>query len=644
MATWKGSTTSPWYTIPAREIVSVEHPCVVKNVDQAIGTLQRGPGIAEIWQERVLISWIFQILDPTRPHAAATLSLNPDDGMSRPLFSTSKPANNMLLRVSVPKRTGRKRKRGSQDPYVDDARSTSTISSSDSGSLDAKQLLRRLRDNAGRYDVEVVGRIDRMHVFRGRVLWSADMGVDADEDPGVPDFVYSTTASPFMTKFRENIMPFECPFLVLSRDAPLMLVPDEKLKEFDLDMSKGATSNVDIVPPPSFSLVEMPFKYTYRQNPSVKQALNPSGETMTINTQQITKVFTHLVPCDVPSVPTEPNDKLPPIDTLDAALKKTIGILQKLFDDRPAWTRRGLRNHLTTNDQKYTLRTAVPYVGYIFRSGPWRDAILKFGYDPRTTPDSRIYQTLMFRIPPSTEETEIDPSLTSNMASTSTTTPLSGRRYTAPRPSQVLGDANVGNTSHVFTGHPPLARDGKTWMICDIHDATVTQQLSPLNPDAPPPRPVCDIYSAGWYGNVLLATARAIMRAKIQHMLEHKAAYPDDTEFLALFNFPTHVETEDDISRVAVDSSEVGGKCVQLASEIRGTLRSAPGRRNANRGEGTRDTEVGKSGRKRVRWEDEEEEEEGEEGEEAEEVRQLEEEEEREDEGEEDDESEAIGE
>ncbi|EER27618.1 hypothetical protein CPC735_029540 [Coccidioides posadasii C735 delta SOWgp] len=599
MATWKGSTTSPWYTIPAREIVSVEHPCVVKNVDQAIGTLQRGPGIAEI-------------LDPTRPHAAATLSLNPDDGMSRPLFSTSKPANNMLLRVSVPKRTGRKRKRGSQDPYVDDARSTSTISSSDSGSLDAKQLLRRLRDNAGRYDVEVVGRIDRMHVFR---------------DPGVPDFVYSTTASPFMTKFRENIMPFEY----------------EKLKEFDLDMSKGATSNVDIVPPPSFSLVEMPFKYTYRQNPSVKQALNPSGETMTINTQQITKVFTHLVPCDVPSVPTEPNDKLPPIDTLDAALKKTIGILQKLFDDRPAWTRRGLRNHLTTNDQKYTLRTAVPYVGYIFRSGPWRDAILKFGYDPRTTPDSRIYQTLMFRIPPSTEETEIDPSLTSNMASTSTTTPLSGRRYTAPRPSQVLGDANVGNTSHVFTGHPPLARDGKTWMICDIHDATVTQQLSPLNPDAPPPRPVCDIYSAGWYGNVLLATARAIMRAKIQHMLEHKAAYPDDTEFLALFNFPTHVETEDDISRVAVDSSEVGGKCVQLASEIRGTLRSAPGRRNANRGEGTRDTEVGKSGRKRVRWEDEEEEEEGEEGEEAEEVRQLE-EEEREDEGEEDDESEAIGE
>ncbi|KMU73170.1 hypothetical protein CISG_03431 [Coccidioides immitis RMSCC 3703] len=443
MATWKGSTTSPWYTIPAREIVSVEHPCVVKNVDRAIGTLQRGPGIAEI-------------LDPTRPHAAATLSLNPDDGMSRPLFSTSKPANNMLLRVSVPKRTGRKRKRGSQDPYVDDARSTSTLSSSDSGSLDAKQLLRRLRDNAGRYDVEIVGRIDRMHVFRGRVLWSADMGVDADvDDPGVPDFVYSTTASPFMTKFR--------PFLVLSRDAPLMLVPDEKLKEFDLDMSKGATSNVDIVPPPSFSLVEMPFKYTYRQNPSVKQALNPSGETMTINTQQITKVFTHLVPCDVPSVPTESNDKLPPIDTLDAALKKTIGILQKLFDDRPAWTRRGLRNHLTTNDQKYTLRTAVPY-------------------------------------------------------------------------------------------------------------------------------------------------------------------------------------TEDDISRVAVDSSEVGGKCVQLASEIRGTLRSAPGRRNANRGEGTRDTEVGKSGRKRVRWEDEEEEEEGEEGEEAEEVRQLEEEEEREDEGEEDDESEAIGE
>ncbi|EEP79109.1 predicted protein [Uncinocarpus reesii 1704] len=559
MASWKGSTTAPWYTIPPREIVDVEHPCVVKDVDRAIASLQRGPGIAEI-------------LDPSRLNASATLTLNPADGMSRPLFSTSKPANNMLLKVTVPKRTGRKRKRRSQEPYRDDAASRPTDSPPAAGSCDAKQLLRRLRDNADCYDIEVVGKVERVHVFR-----------------------------------------------------------NEKLKNFELDMSKGVTTNVDIVPPPSFSHVEMPFKYNYRQNPSVKQAINLSGETMMINTNRIAKVFTHLVPSDVESVPTQPSERLPPIDTLDEVLRKTIDILQGLFNDRPAWTRRGIRNHLITNEQKYALRSAVPYVGYIFRSGPWRDAIVRFGYDPRTTPESRIYQTLMFRIPPSADAADIDPSLQDQMLATSNTTPLSGRRYTLPRFSQVLGDATVGNTSHLFTGHPPIAHDGKTWMICDIRDPIVTRCLSPYHPDAPPPQPTCEPFSSGWYGNVTLATARAIMRAKIQHMLEHKASYPDDDDFLPLFTLPAHAESEEDIARLVLSPSEAGAKCWQMMSEIRGTLKTAPGRRPVKHKGDEKGLGADEGRRKRVRWEDEEEgEDEGEEGEEAEEARQLEEEAERE--------------
>ena len=36
---------------------------------------------------------------------------------------------------------------------------------------------------------------------------------------------------------------------------------DEKMKQFDLDMSKGAISNVDLIPPPSFSFGDVPFTY-----------------------------------------------------------------------------------------------------------------------------------------------------------------------------------------------------------------------------------------------------------------------------------------------------------------------------------------------------------------------------------------------
>lgn len=35
------------------------------------------------------------------------------------------------------------------------------------------------------------------------------------------------------------------------------------MKEFDLDMSRGAGSNLDIIPPPSFSHGDVPFNYMY---------------------------------------------------------------------------------------------------------------------------------------------------------------------------------------------------------------------------------------------------------------------------------------------------------------------------------------------------------------------------------------------
>ncbi|OJD26837.1 hypothetical protein ACJ73_01772, partial [Blastomyces percursus] len=381
--------TSPWYSIPAREIVTVEHPCVVKNLDKGIETLNGNGGIPRASRNKSPPPFSQHILNPPRQDASIDLFLSLEDGMSRPLSSTCNPANNILLKITVPKRTGRKRKRGSDEPFTDDLNDVEEASepassvtgrssaTAPSRALNARALLRRLQDNVGKYEVEPIGCVERMHNFRG-----------------MPDFVYSTISSPFMTKFRENILPFRY----------------DKLKEFQFDMTKGTTSNVDIIPPPALSRGDVPFNYLYRQNPTVKQSIGPSGEIKTTNTQQIVKVLTHLVACDVPSVPTAPRENCPPIHTLDKTLQETIAILQSLFETRVAWTRRGLRNHLTTTEQKYALRLAVPYVGYIFRSGPWRDAIVKFGHDPRLRPSSCVYQTFMFRTLPSsiTEQLEND--------------------------------------------------------------------------------------------------------------------------------------------------------------------------------------------------------------------------------------------
>jgi general transcription factor 3C polypeptide 5 (transcription factor C subunit 1) len=57
---------------------------------------------------------------------------------------------------------------------------------------------------------------------------------------------------------------------------------DDKMKQFDIDMSKGATSNVDIIPPPLPTCMPLaPHVHSstltqpiYRQNPTAQQSVD----------------------------------------------------------------------------------------------------------------------------------------------------------------------------------------------------------------------------------------------------------------------------------------------------------------------------------------------------------------------------------
>ena len=100
--------------------------------------------------------------------APAQLMLRPEDALSRPLKSMSTPSNNVLLQVTVPKRTGRKRKRGSSEPFQD-----GPIEPTESVPRPtARDLLRSLRDNESKYEIKTVGRVERTHVFRGNFIYA----------------------------------------------------------------------------------------------------------------------------------------------------------------------------------------------------------------------------------------------------------------------------------------------------------------------------------------------------------------------------------------------------------------------------------------------------------------------------------------
>jgi general transcription factor 3C polypeptide 5 (transcription factor C subunit 1) len=80
--------------------------------------------------------------------------------------------------------------------------------------------------------------------------------------------------------------------------------------------------------------------------------------------------------------------------------KSTIECVEKLkdlFDKRPIWTRRGLRNAMTPR-LRNALKYVYPQVSYYWRSGPWRDTCVKFGVDPRSSKDYAIYQVVAFKM------------------------------------------------------------------------------------------------------------------------------------------------------------------------------------------------------------------------------------------------------
>lgn len=107
--------------------------------------------------------------------------------------------------------------------------------------------------------------------------------------------------------------------------------------------------------------------------------------------------------------------------------------LRALLKERPVWTKASIGNQLTPEEVKimnklrlafstllrvsvYTHRTActchshkqaIPMVSYTFADGPFRELVIRYGYDPRTDPEARLY-VLFFLRPSSIPTAEIE--------------------------------------------------------------------------------------------------------------------------------------------------------------------------------------------------------------------------------------------
>lgn len=181
------------------------------------------------------------------------------------------------------------------------------------------------------------------------------------------------------------------------------------------------------------------------------------------NGQRPTQLRNQAIPHDESDVPADVLKDLAPLALLEPAMQRLIESARLLFDERPIWTRRALYNRVAAEDLRIVGSNSAKYmhqyVGYLFDSGPWRDAIVRFGVDPRKDPSLRKYQTMTFMLD---KEDNV-------------------REKTTTRKPPQFGSSKLGpKDTHIFDGKT-VSLDGKVWQVCDITDPLLSSLLCTTN-------------------------------------------------------------------------------------------------------------------------------------------------------------------
>ena len=205
----------------------------------------------------------------------------------------------------------------------------------------------------------------------------------------------------------------------------------------------------------------------YKQNPATRLTLDEQGQFDTVNTQAPPRLQTIIVPYDVKDVPQGPAAEMTAYERLDDKLRGLVDLVKALFDEQPIWTRRAVKNRIHQEHFVLIGKYAYQYVGYMFSSGPWRDAVVKYGVDPRMDPKFRIYQTLVFKMKLSDEPKKAQKA--------------GQQRHNNSTRGGARDAINVPlERSHMFDGKT-VSKEGRTWQVCDVVDPPLKRILATEN-------------------------------------------------------------------------------------------------------------------------------------------------------------------
>ncbi len=288
----------------------------------------------------------------------------------------------------------------------------------------------------------------------------------------------------------------------------------KNLREFKFDPSQGWKPNEELVPPPKFTFHAVPQNWGWRQNHNIFTETDQAGKQILVNRSKPRKTRVPYLHHAIESIP-----EVSPFENPDSPkMQEMISLLKEQLEKRPVWSRRALLNQIPETRTTYLFKAALQYVGYQFKGGPFRDALIKYGVDPRKNNKYRKYQTMFFQL---FSEEERGPGRAWHESHTTYSFSKQGGKM----------DAKNG---HLFDGKS-VTLDGKVWQLCDVTDPL----LLPLINDSPY-RDSFENDADGWYTNGTMAKLRAIMRTKIMALRQGKEVRDED--FSITLEIPAIVE------------------------------------------------------------------------------------------------------
>lgn len=344
-------------SVPRERIVSVEHPCIIQNFPQGLKSLGGEQQLKHVLEHEIGDSTAPGMKGGVQP--VVGVSLRPDEPFAKKLSSTVTSTANVLMKVTLPKRTGRKRKRSSTEPYSSiDGQGVNPTRSR----VTATELLRRMRDNMENIQINAVGTITDTHRFRD-----------------LPDFQIQGGEAAIMRELQAHIMDPEY----------------DKLSDFRVKPA-FEDGDCEALPAPATFLPSSQYAAKRPRQPDGANATDinrePRDESLlSASRQRVPQLRDIVVNLETQPVPNGPSSDLRP-PAPGSAIDHTRQKLTELLNERPLYTRRVYWSRIQERADK-SIRRALIHVAYYLDSGPWRYSIVKHGIDPRSDPKYRIYQT-----------------------------------------------------------------------------------------------------------------------------------------------------------------------------------------------------------------------------------------------------------